>query len=74
MPIDVVQQVSEQVGRLLSETVKVMKDYSPPSELTRNEYKNLTEGRLLALRDKYGYDKIRDWIMEQQAKDIILRG
>ncbi len=67
-------RVTERVADLILDTLDHMEKYAPVNELTRRKYTGLMgnpsgEAELQVLRDKYGDDKVYNWVKRNQERD-----
>ena len=62
--------VVSEISRYVGDTIKEIKSFAPKSELNRRTYKALTEPKLLALADKHGYERMRQWLLDNKIKDM----
>ncbi len=55
-------RVIKKASGIMRGTSERLKSYAPKSELTRATYNRLDEGKLISLAEKYGEDKVKDWL------------
>jgi len=64
--MDMAESVSEKIAETVNRVYGKLDRYAPKNELTPQMYKGLTEDKLYILVDKYGKQKVYNWLLENQ--------
>lgn len=66
---DLSNVVSDRIAAMGVNAIAKIETHAAPNELTRWTYKKLTQDKFYILVDKYGKQKVYNWLLENQEKD-----
>ena len=67
--MDLTESVTDKISTMMNRVYGRFDKYAPKSELTRGNYKKLTQDKLAMYRQEYGDSEVHNWILENQEKD-----
>lgn len=71
--VDFIGKVSDEITNVMGDTLEYIGKFAPVNELTERSYKSIMSGKsseaeFMRLRDKYGDQKVYEWITTNQLR------